>query len=109
MDYFIMKTDRRLRLLPQIQFSKEGIGTNVMKQSIAYVKEYTGRCIDYPDYLEKPYPLIADKYRKILQKYQQDMDLQRVMLIEKRKWKANAVLFDTSGRDCMCRFKSVPI
>ena len=22
---------------------------------------------------------------------------------------ANAVLFDTSGRDCMCRFKSVPI
>ena len=72
-DYFIMKTDRRLRLLPQIQFSKEGIGTNVMKQSIAYVKEYTGRCIDYPDYLEKPYPLIADKYRKILQKYQQDM------------------------------------
>ena len=70
MDNFIMKTDRRLRLLPQIQFSKEGIGTNVMKQSIAYVKEYTGRCIDYPDYLEKPYPLIADKYRKILQKYQ---------------------------------------
>ena len=87
MDYFIMKTDRRLRLLPQIQFSKEGIGTNVMKQSIAYVKEYTGRCIDYPDYLEKPYPLIADKYRKILQKYQQDMDLQRVMLIEKESGK----------------------
>lgn len=83
MDYFIMKTDKRLHLLPQIEFPKEYARMETAKPSIVYVKEYAGLRIDYPDYLEKPFPLIADKFQKILQKYQQDMGFLRIVLIEK--------------------------
>ena len=83
MDYFIMKTDKRLRRLPQIQLPQELFNTESTKTAIVYVKEHNGLSIDYADYLEKPSPMIADKFRKILQKYQQDMVFRRVMLVEK--------------------------
>ncbi|MCM1560825.1 MAG: hypothetical protein NC123_14990 [Butyrivibrio sp.] len=83
MDYFIMETDKRLCRLPQIQFPQELFETGTMKTSVVYVKEHSGLSIDYADFLEKPGPLIADKFQKILQKYQQDMAFHRVMLIEK--------------------------
>ena len=83
MDYFMMKTDKRLRRLPQIQLPKEFSTMKITKSPIVYVKEYDGMNIEYADYLEKPIPLIADKFQKILQKYQQDMVLQRVMLVER--------------------------
>ncbi len=83
MDYFIMETDKRLRRLPQIQLHRELFGTGTMKTSIIYVKEHSGLNIDYADFLEKPGPLIADKFQKILQKYQRNMEFHRVMLTEK--------------------------
>lgn len=91
MDYFIMKTDERLFRLPKMQLPKElslmemtrEKMEKITKQSIVYVKADHGLSIDYGDYLEKPIPLIADKFQKILQKYQQDMLFHRVMLIEK--------------------------
>lgn len=91
MDYFIMKTDQRLCKLPQMQIPKELSPVGMTKEkiksitttSIVYVKESHGLSIDYGDYLEKPVPFIADKFQKILQKYQQDILFHRVMLIEK--------------------------
>lgn len=91
MDYFIMKTDKRLPRLPKMQIPKELSFMEMTRQkmeritapSIVYVKGDHGLSIDYADYLEKPIPLIADKFQKILQKYQQDMLLHRVMLVEK--------------------------
>ena len=91
MDYFIMKTDERLCKLPQMQIPKELSLTEITKEkiskltaaSVVYVKGNHGLGIDYPDYLERPIPLIADKFKKILQKYQKDVLFHRVMLIEK--------------------------
>ncbi len=83
MDYFVMKTDKRLRRLPQIQLPRAPFETENVKTSIVYVKEHNGLSINYADYLEKPGPMIADKFQKILQKYQQDMVFRRVVLVEK--------------------------
>lgn len=91
MDYFIMKTDERLCRLPQMQMPKELSLTEITKEkiskltvaSVVYVKGNHGLGIEYPDYLERPIPLIADKFKKILQKYQKDVLFHRVMLIEK--------------------------
>lgn len=83
MDYFIMKTDVRLRRLPQIQFPQEIFEVENSKTSIVYVKEHNGLNIDYADYLEKPGPLIAEKFHHILQKYQRDVVFRRMMLVEK--------------------------
>lgn len=77
-----MKTDKRLRRLPQIQLPKEFSTMEMTKTVIAYVK-HSGLETDYADYLESPVPLVAGKFQRILQKYQHDMVLQRVMLIEK--------------------------
>lgn len=95
MEYFIMKTDKRLSRLPQMQLPKEmspiGMTREKIKKittaTIVYVKGDPGLGIDYADYLEKPLPLIADKFHKILQKYQQDMLFHRVMLVEKETGK----------------------
>lgn len=95
MDYFIMKTDKRLSKLPQMQIPKELSSMVMMKEkpekietsSIIYVKENHGLSIEYADYLEKPLPLIAEKFQKILQKYQKDMLFHRVTLIEKETGK----------------------
>jgi len=91
MDYFIMKTDKRLCRLPQMQMPKELSLTEITKEkiskltsaSVVYVKKNYGLGIEYPDYLERPIPLIADKLKKILQKYQREVLFHRVMLIEK--------------------------
>ena len=48
------------------------------------VEGYNGLEIEYPDYIEKPIPLIADKFRSILKKYQPDTIFHRVMLTEKK-------------------------
>jgi len=52
------------------------------RTSVAYVNKYNGVNIEYADYLEKPFPLIADKFQKVLQKYQKDIEFWRVMLVE---------------------------
>lgn len=83
MDYFIMKTDNRLCRLPQIQFPQEIFETENSKTFIVYVKENNGLTIEYADYLEKPGPLIAEKFHHILQKYQHDVVFRRIMLVEK--------------------------
>lgn len=98
MDYFIMKTDKRLYRLPQMQIPKELSLTEVRREkiekitkpSIVYVKGNHGLSIDYADYLEKPIPLIADKFQKILHKYQPDMMFHRVILIERETGKQKA-------------------
>lgn len=87
MDYFIMKTDRRLRRLPQVQLPGEFSAVGVMETSIIYVREDSGLWVEYADYLEKPVPLIADRFQKILQKYQQDLAFRRVIFIEKEAGK----------------------
>ncbi len=95
MDYFIMKTDERVKRLPQLQLPKELSPVGMTKEnikkittsSVVYVKESTGLSIEYADYMEKPIPLIADKLQKILQKYQPDVLFHRVMLIEKETGK----------------------
>lgn len=91
MDYFIMKTDERLSYLPQMQIPKELSPIGMTKEklekieaaSIIYVRGNHGISIEYADYLEEPILLIADKFQKILKKYQQDMLLHRVTLIER--------------------------
>ncbi len=82
MEYFIMKTDKRLRRLPQIQLSPTFFVNESAKTEIAYVKEYGGLNIEYADYLQQPVRLISHKFQAILQKYQPDMVFHRVMLIE---------------------------
>lgn len=83
MDYFRMITDKRLCRLPQIQLPKELSPIGMTKPSIVYVEKNHGLSTEYADYLEKPVPLIAEKFQRILQKYQQDILFQRVTLIEK--------------------------
>ncbi len=83
MDYFRMITDKRLCRLPRLQIPKELLKAEMTKPSIVYVEGNHGLSIDYADYLEKPFPLIAEKFQRILQKYQPDMALRRVTLIEK--------------------------
>lgn len=90
MDYFIMKTDKRLRRLPQLLADEAFFFGKKTRTPIVYVKEYGGLSIEYADYLEDPVPLIADKFQKILQKYQPDMALLRVMLIEKESGRQKA-------------------
>ncbi len=90
MDYFIMKTDKRLRRLPQLLADEAFFFRKKTRTPIVYVKEYGGLSIEYADYLEDPVPLIADKFQKILQKYQPDMALLRVMLIEKESGRQKA-------------------
>lgn len=93
MDYFIMRTDKRLRRLPQIQLPKEFSTMEITKTVFAYVKKYNGMDTEYADYLESPVPLVAGKFQRILQKYQQDMVLQRVMLVEKETGKQKPYFF----------------
>lgn len=91
MDYFIMKTDERVCKMPEIQLPKELFLLKQAKEkvkdipnvSIAYISGNSGLNIEYADYYEKPIPLIAEKFQKILQKYQQDALFHRVTLIEK--------------------------
>lgn len=91
MDYFIMKTDERICKLPEIQLPKELFTLKQSKEKVKnmsatpmiYISKKTGLNIEYTDYFEKPMPLIAEKFQKILQKYQQDAVFQRVMLVEK--------------------------
>lgn len=83
MEYFIMKTDKRLRRLPQIQIPQKLFESDITKTSFVYIEAHDGLSVDYADYLEKPSPLIADRFQKILQKYQQDLILRRVILVEK--------------------------
>ena len=83
MEYFVMKTDERLRRLPQIEIPGNFSGEKQKSVSILYVKEQHGLRVDYADYLDAQLPLISEKFQRILQKYQQDIRLQRVMLIEK--------------------------
>lgn len=88
MEYFMMKTDKRLFNLPQMELPKELSANNII-----YVKGNHGMDIVYADYLEKPIPLVSDKLQNILQKYQQDMVLQRVMLIERETGMQKAYYF----------------
>ncbi len=90
MDYFIMQTDSRLRRLPQLRIPKELLNMGDTEQikskeavPVIYVKGNTGLSIEYPDYIERPIPLIAEKLHKILKKYQQDTAFYQVVLIEK--------------------------
>lgn len=83
MEYFVMKTDERLRRLPQLEIPGNFSGEKQKSVSILYVKEQHGLRVDYADYLDAQLPLISEKFQRILQKYQQDIRLQRVMLIEK--------------------------
>ena len=78
-----MKTDERLRRLPQIEIPGNFSGEKQKSVSILYVKEQHGLRVDYADFLDAQLPLISEKFQRILQKYQQDIRLQRVMLIEK--------------------------
>lgn len=104
MDYFIMKTDSRLRRLPQLQIPEallntvstgqpdsttagcgRGNGRGIGKEAVPVIhgKEQQGLHAEYPDYIEAPIPLIAEKLHKILYKYQRDAEFDRVVLIEK--------------------------
>ncbi len=83
MEYFVMKTDERLRRLPQIEVPGGFSGEKQKSVSILYVKEQHGLRTDYADYLDAQLPLISEKFQRILEKYQQDVRLQRVMLIER--------------------------
>lgn len=100
MDYFIMKTDSCLRRLPQLQIPEELLNTVNTGQSgsatagsggikrkeavpVIYVKEQQGLRTRYPDYIETPVPLIAEKLHRILYKYQRNAEFDRVVLIEK--------------------------
>lgn len=90
MDYFIMQTDSRLRRLPQLQIPKEllnivdaGQISSKKSVSVIYVKGNKGLSIEYPDYIATPIPLIAERFHKILKKYQQDTIFYQVVLIEK--------------------------
>ncbi len=90
MEYFIMRTDSRLRRLPQLQVSKEilnlsdaGQMNNKKAASVIYVTGNKGLSVEYPDYIAGPIPLIAEKLHKILKKYQQDAIFHQVVLIEK--------------------------
>lgn len=91
MDYFVMKTDRRLSNLPQIQLPEKL--EDIDKVSVLYVKESHGLSIDYADYLEKPVRLTAEKFYKIMQKYQQDMVFHRITLIERETGKQKPYYF----------------
>lgn len=101
MEYFIMKTDKRYFNLPQIQLPKKllGIGTgkekweDIDKVSVLYVKKSHGLCIDYADYLERPFPLAAEKFHNIMQKYQKDMVFHRITLIERETGKQKPYYF----------------
>lgn len=91
MDYFMMQTDKHLRRLPQFQIPKEMKNIEDKKTIrdngavlVICVEGYNGLEIEYPDYIEKPIPLIADKFRSILKKYQPDTIFHRVMLTEKK-------------------------
>ena len=90
MDYFLMQTDSRLRRLPQFQVPKELLYISDGRQinckesvSVIYVEGNKGLSIEYPDYIARPIPLIAEKLHKILKKYQQDTAFYQVVLIEK--------------------------
>lgn len=90
MEYFIMRTDSRLRRLPQFQRMKELIHIDDERYMngkksvpVIYVKENTGFSIEYPDYIAGPVPMIAEKFHKILVKYQQDTIFNQVVLTEK--------------------------
>lgn len=91
MDYFMMQTDKHLRRLPQFQIPKEMTNLEDIKKirdkgaiPVIYVEGYNGLSIEYPDYIERPIPLVADKLYSILKKYQPDTFFQRVMLTEKK-------------------------
>lgn len=88
-----MKTDKRLRRLPQIQMPQGLLEGKKDTTVIAYVKEHRGLELEYADYLEHPVLLIAEKLRNILQKYQTDAVFQRVMLIEKETGKQSPYCF----------------
>lgn len=115
MDYFIMKTDERLCKLPQMQIPKELLTMELTKEklkkltttSIIYVKENRGLSIEYADYYEKPICLIADKFQKILKKYQQDMLFHKVTLIGKETgWQKSYYLMLPPEITCADKEKS---
>ena len=70
MEYFVMKTDERLRRLPQIEIPGNFSGEKQKSVSILYVKEQHGLRVDYADFLDARLPLISEKFQRILQNYQ---------------------------------------
>lgn len=99
----MMKTDRRLRRLPQIQIPERFFEKKKIKTESVYVKEYGGVTIEYADYLEEPLPLIADRFHSLLQKYQPDMAFYQVVLIEQKTGEQRPYqLISPPEIECMC-------
>lgn len=90
MDYFFMKTDKRICRLPKLQLSEELLRLkqeNIKHGSITsmvYIKGNSGLITEYADYYETPIPLIGERFQKIAQKYQPDAVFHRVILVEKQ-------------------------
>lgn len=91
MDYFIMKTDKRIFHVANVQLPSAMLFPEGEKEKnplsgneIVYINESSGLKYEYPDFIEKPYALIAEKYEKIFSKYQSNMRMQKVTLIEKK-------------------------
>lgn len=87
MEYFIMQQDYRQKHLPFIQVPPEfsdGEPCKDEKTLLTLYVENQGLKYQYADYLIQPFPMIGERIQNVMGKYQRDMNVQRVILIDKK-------------------------
>jgi len=82
MDYFIVKQDPELKHVAKIKDWNKSLSPVKVSTKVAYVEDHIFK--EYPDFYEKPGLLLAKKFKKILELYQQDIEFQTVVLVDKK-------------------------
>ena len=94
MDYFIMQTDPKLNNVVKLSNWQESLNDDPITNYLAVVPIKT-RCIfvedgpahEYPDYFEKPLTLIAEKFKDVINAYQNGIEFQPIVLTEEKTHK----------------------
>jgi len=91
MIYFTIHQDQRILNSPELVFSKQDIEElkqfpteeNVFASKIIYVKSKLMKRIDFPDLIDTPILLISEKLKLLMSKYQKNIWMRTVVLIER--------------------------
>ena len=91
MIYFTIHQDKRILNSPKLIITKQEIEElrqfptpdSVFVSKIIYVKNELLKKIDYPDLIEMPILLISEKLKSLMTKYQKNIWMRTIVLIEK--------------------------
>jgi len=92
MIYFTMHQDDRILAAPNLTLTKKEVEElqqfptpeNLLISKIVYVKSKLMNKIDYPDFIEAPILLISEKLKSLMAKYQKNIWMRTIVLIDEK-------------------------